>query len=73
MKMETKVTMKPTDASMYLSDWSKTGSFTFTEYNGEVENTISLEVPMHLLKQLQGKINKEVSEFETNEIEKETG
>jgi len=57
---------------MYLSDWSKTGSFTFTEYNGEVENTISLEVPMHLLKQLQGKINKEVSEFETNEIEKET-
>tara|TARA_Y100000310_G_C20466350_1_gene707832 strand:- start:81 stop:278 length:198 start_codon:yes stop_codon:yes gene_type:complete len=63
--------MKPTEAGMYLSDWSKTGAFTFSEFNGDVENTISLEVPMHLLKQLQEKINQEVEEFETKQLEKE--
>ena len=72
MKMETKVTMKPTDASVYVSDWSKTGSFTFSEQNGDTENSISVEVPMHLLKKLQEKLNKDIEEFETQQIEKET-
>ena len=72
MKMETKVTMKPTEVGMYVSDWSKTGTFTFSEQSGDSENVISLELGMHLMKQLQEKFTQEVEEFETKLNEKET-
>lgn len=69
MKIEKKVTLKPTECSMHISNWGRNAIFTMTETNGDNENIVDLEVSLPLLRELQEKINSEVEEYDAKQEE----
>tara|TARA_Y100000310_G_scaffold232063_1_gene234794 strand:- start:2226 stop:2537 length:312 start_codon:yes stop_codon:yes gene_type:complete len=69
MKIEKRITLKPTECSMHISSWGKSASFTLTEMDGDAENIVALEMSLPLLRELQAKIDSEVEEYDAKQEE----
>ena len=71
MRTEKTIRLKPSDCSVYISDWSDNAYFAFTEKGEELSNVITLDVTLLQLRELQKAINSDLAKYDAKQLEKE--